>query len=95
MLGYLIFDKSEVGFYDQTQKIIKLLLSLVTSLGVVMLSRVSSNYSRGNLKKVKDYIYKAFNLVFLLGIPMVFGIISVSKYFVPVFFGDGYSKVIL
>ena len=44
MLGYLIFDKSEVGFYDQTQKIIKLLLSLITSLGVVMLSRVSSNY---------------------------------------------------
>ena len=95
MLGYLILDKSEVGFYDQTQKVIKLLLSLVTSLGVVMLSRVSSNYSSGNFKKVKDYIYKAFNLVFLLGIPMVFGIISVSKYFVPVFFGDGYSDVIL
>lgn len=95
MLGYLILDKSEVGFYDQSQKVIKLLLSLVTSLGVVMLSRVSSNYSSGNLKKVKEYIYKAFNLVFLLGIPMVFGIISVSKYFVPVFFGDGYSEVIL
>ena len=36
---------------------------------------------------------KSFNMVFLLSIPMIFGIVVVSKSFVPVFFGKGYEKV--
>lgn len=95
MLGVIISDKSEVGFYDQSQKIIKLLLALVTSLGLVMLTRVSNMYAEGNHKKVKSYILKSFNVVFFLGIPMIFGLISISEFFVPIFFGEGYSKVIL
>ena len=36
---------------------------------------------------------RSFNMVFLLAFPMIFGIISVSKAFVPIFFGAGYDKV--
>lgn len=93
MLGYIILDKSEVGFYDQSQKIIKLLLSLVTSLGIVMLTRIANNYSHGEHKKIKQYIFKSFNVVLFLSIPMILGLISVSDSFVPIFFGDGYDKV--
>ena len=39
------------------------------------------------------YMKRSFNMVFLLAFPMIFGIISVSKAFVPIFFGEGYDKV--
>ena len=93
MIGTIISDKSEVGFYDQSQKIIKMLLTIITSLGTVMLPRIASNFASGKKKKIAKYLKKSFNMVFFLSFPMIFGIISVSSIFVPKFFGEGYGKV--
>lgn len=93
MIGTIILDKSEVGYYDQSQKIIKMLLAIITSLGTVMLPRIASTFANGEKEKVTGYMHKSFNMFFLLAFPMVFGIIAVSKSFVPVFFGNGYDKV--
>ncbi len=93
MIGTIIADKSEVGFYEQSQKIIKIVLSMITSLGTVMLPRIATNFADGNKRTVRIYMEKSFHLVFLLAFPMIFGIIAVSNSFVPVFFGPGYDKV--
>ena len=93
MIGLIIHDKSEVGFYDQSQKIIKMLLTVITSLGTVMLPRIANNYVNGKKKKIVKYMKKSFNMVFFLSFPMIFGIISVSDIFVPKFLGEGYDKV--
>lgn len=93
MLGYIISNKSEVGYYDQAQKIIKMLLTIVTSLGTVMVPRMANTFINGKKEELKEYIYKSFGFVFLISIPMVFGIIAASKNFVPIFFGQGYDKV--
>lgn len=93
MIGAIIPDKSEVGFYEQGQKIIKMLLTVITSLGTVMLPRIANTYVNGEKKKVAEYMKKSFNMVFLLSFPMIFGLISVSKTFVPIFLGQGYDKV--
>ena len=93
MIGTIISDKSEVGFYDQSQKIIKLLMTIITSLGTVMLPRIANTFASGEKEKINNYMKRSFNMVFLLAFPMIFGIISVSKAFVPIFFGEGYDKV--
>lgn len=93
MVGAIVPEKSEVGFYDQGQKIIKILLAIITSMGTVMLPRIANNFASGEKEKITNYLKKSFNMVFLLGFPMIFGIIAVSKPFVPVFFGQGYDKV--
>lgn len=95
MVGAIISDKSEVGYYDQGQKIIKILLAVITSLGTVMLPRIANTYSRGEKEEITMYMKKSFNMVFLLAFPMIFGIIAVSKAFVPIFFGPGYEKVVI
>ena len=95
MIGAIITDKSEVGYYDQSQKIIKMLLTVVTSLGPVMLTRISSSFINGEKKQVVAYMKKSFNVVFLLAFPMIFGILAVSNRFVPLFFGEGYDRVII
>ena len=94
MIGIIIPDKSDVGFYTQGEKIIKLLLTIITAMGTVMLPRIASRFAEGNHTSIKKYIYKSFNLVFLLSFPLTLGIISISKSFVPIFFGSGYDKVV-
>lgn len=93
MIGTIISDKSEVGFYEQSQKIVKILLTIVTSLGTVMLPRIAKIYMNGDKEKIQEYIRKAFNFVFFIAFPIMFGVIAVSNNFVPIFFGQGYDKV--
>ena len=95
MVGAIIPGKDEVGYYDQGQKIIKLLLTIITSLGTVMLPRIANTFVNGKKDKITNYMKKSFNMVFLLAFPMIFGIIAVSKAFVPIFFGPGYDKVVI
>ena len=95
MLGYIKIDKTEVGYYEQAQKIIKMLLTVVTSLGTVMVPRMANIFINGKKEELKEYMYKSFNFVFFISIPMIFGIIAVSKVFVPIFFGQGYDKVVI
>lgn len=93
MIGMIVSDKAEVGYYEQSQKIIKLLLSIITSLGTVMLPRMAATFANGDNDKMKEYMKKSFNFVFLLAFPMIIGIDSVASKFVPLFFGNGYEKV--
>ena len=93
MIGTIIADKSEVGFYEQAQKIVKMLMTLATSLGTVMMPRIAATYAKGEMEKVRKYMNKSFAFIMMLAFPLMFGIISVSYHFVPVFYGAGYDKV--
>lgn len=93
MIGTIISDKSEVGYYEQANKIVRMLLTVITSLGTVMLPRIASTYAKGEEDKVNEYMKESFDLVFMLAFPLIFGVISASDAFVPFFFGDGYEKV--
>lgn len=95
MIGKLVENKAEVGFYEQGQKVIRLLLTIVTSLGVVMIPRMASTFASGDKEKINEYMKMSFRFVFFLAFPIMFGIISISKDFVPIFFGEGYEKVAL
>ena len=95
MIGTLVENKAETGYYEQGQKVIRLLLTVVTSLGVVMVPRMASTYASGDNEKIKNYMKMSFKFVFFLAFPIMFGIMSISKAFVPVFFGTGYDKVVI
>ena len=95
MLGTIIKDKSETGFYDQSQKIIRVLLTIVTSLGTVMVPRMANLFANGEKEKINEYLKKSFNFTYLLSFPIIFGLIAISKNFVPWFFGAGYDKVVI
>lgn len=95
MIGKLVVDKTETGYYEQSQKVIRLLLTIVTSLGVVMVPRMASTFASGDKEKINEYMKMSFKFVFFLSFPLMFGIISVTKAFVPIFFGNGYEKVVV
>ena len=95
MLGRMITDKTEVGYYTQSQKIIKTLLIVVTALGTVMLPRIASKFSEKDTIAIKVYIRKSFQLLFLIAFPIMLGIVGITNEFVPLFFGEGYDKCVL
>ncbi len=94
MIGFILNDMSEVGYYEQAQKIIKLLLTVVTSLGTVMLPHIAKCFAENKHDEIKKYMLKTFRFIFFLSIPLMLGIIATASNFVPIFFGDGYEKVV-
>ena len=95
MIGYIIDDKREVGYYEQAQKIVKMLLVVVTSLSTVMMPRMANSYANKEEDVFKGALYNSIKFVYLLAFPIMAGIVLVSDVFVPFFLGDGYEKVIL
>ena len=93
MIGLILKDMAEVGFYEQSQKIIRILLTLITSLGIVLMPRIANCYYNKKSNEAKKYIDKSLYLVFMIAFPLMFGIIIVSKNFVPLFFGSGYDNI--
>lgn len=94
MIGLLTGVEEEVAYYEQSQKIVKLVMMTVTSLGTVMLPRVANLYNKKEFEEIKKYMEKSFGFSFFLAFPMMFGLISISRIIVPWFFGSGYEKVI-
>lgn len=92
MIGWFSDGYAENGYYEQSEKIIKIALVVVTALGAVMIPRISRLYKEGNREKIIEYLYRSYRYVWLTAIPIMLGIIAVSDTFVPVFFGAGYDK---
>ncbi len=95
MIGAMVENKVESGYYEQAQKIIKILLTIVTALGTVMLPRIANKFADGKTDEIKRNIKTSFKFTYLLAFPMLFGIIAISNRFVPVFLGAGYEEVSL
>lgn len=93
MLGKILGDMAEVGFYEQGEKIVKILMTVVTTVGTVMFPRLSSCIANKEYDKVELYLKRTFTFIFFAATPMIFGIIAVANNFCPLFFGPGYERV--
>ena len=91
MLGS-IANVTEVGLYENAEKIINIPLSLITALGTVMLPRVSNLIAKGSIDKVNEYISKSIKFVMFLSFAMCFGLIAVGYNFAPLYFGKSFQK---
>lgn len=92
MLGTMVSVEA-TGFYDYSDKIIKMVLAIVTATGTVMLPRVANTFAKGDFKKVNEYLYSSFDFVSSISIPMMFGIAAIAPKFAPMFFGRQFSEV--
>lgn len=91
-LGYLS-TKAEVAFYDYSSRIIYILLVISTSLSMVMLPKISNLYSNNDFETIKYYLSRSLSIALFIGLPLMFGTISISSILVPWFFGPGFEKI--
>lgn len=91
MIG-LLSDMSEVGYYENAEKISQAPVVIVMALGTVMLPRMSNMYGKGDHSGAKEMIKKSIKVAMFLSFAMVFGLIAISQDFSVVFFGPGFVK---
>lgn len=81
------------GYFDQSDKIIRVGLTIVTSLSAAVIPRVSNLFSNNQHDEVERIIQKTFSLVNAIGILLMFGVMAVSNTFAVYFFGSEYEPV--
>lgn len=77
-LGFLK-DDSSVGLYSTAMKIIRTLTTLITSVGAVMIPRLSFYIGQNDRKKMADLIGRGYNYAFMFSIPTAFGVFMLSN----------------
>lgn len=94
MIGLITNNSFQNGYYEQAHKIVAMALTFITSIGTVMIPRMGNLYAQGKREEIKLYLGKSFRFVWMLSIPMCFGIFAVAENIVPWFFGPGYDGVV-
>ena len=59
MIGVITKSNFENGYYEQSQKVVKLTTTIVTAIGAVMASRIATLYGDGydkNMEKIRGEI---------------------------------------
>lgn len=92
MLG-LMTSVEAAGYFDQSDKLIKMVLAIVTATGTVMLPHVANAFAKGEKEKTKIYLYRGFAFVNIMAVPMMFGLVAVTPKLVPLFFSDKFKVV--
>lgn len=94
MLGIITKNEIENGYYEQALKLVRTALTLITALGTVMISKIGNFYEQEEEFFLKKYIYKSYQYVWFLGIPLCLGMIAISDNMVPWFYGEGFDKIV-
>ena len=92
MIGLITKDAAENGYYEQSIKISKFLLFIVTALSAVVIPRIGYYYNKGDDESLKKLLYKSYRFTMFLALPMTFGLFAVSNNIVPWFLGEGFDK---
>lgn len=94
MLGFMT-DYDQVGYYNSASHIAKAFLSIVTSLSVVAIPRISYYMEKKDYVAINRLINKSFSIVSFLAFPITIGLICISPVFVPLFFGYSFVGSII
>ena len=93
MLGFMTTD-TELGYYDAAVKIKVLLISVVSSLGAVILPRASYYVETGEMEKFHEITQKAIRFVLFIATPIMVYFIAFSKESILFISGEKYMASI-
>lgn len=93
MLEYLLQDPAILAYYDLADKIVKIPVTVITSVSAVMLPRSSKYFIDSDKSALTKSIQLTVDFSILLIIPMCLGLMSIAQGFVPWFYGKDYLQV--
>lgn len=92
MLGQFV-GVNYAGFYDSSDKILRIILAVVTGTGTVLLPHIANQFANGQIQKLRDTFKISLDFVQLISIPMTFGLAAISNKFVLLFLGSNFKEV--
>lgn len=93
MLGFMK-DSTAVGYYTAASKITTVLMGVVSSLGTVMLPRLSNLIHEGRMEEFNRLSRKAIDFVFTFSTPLFIGLIVLAPSLIHLFCGQSYEPAI-
>lgn len=84
---------NQTGFFDSSDKIIRLSLTLVTAFTTVMMPHVANAFVSKQYEKIKEFLNIGLWFSVFMSLPILTFIIAISDEFVPWFFGQNFSPV--
>ncbi|MDN2451457.1 flippase [Leuconostoc sp. UCMA20149] len=94
MLGQMD-SVSAVGFFSSSDTLVRLALTIVSSLSAVLMPRIANLIAEGKTKSVEYYMNQSFEFINVLALPLMMGLAAISSTFVPLFLGAKFSVVAL
>ncbi len=93
MLGAMGNDLSQNGFYEQTTRIVNLLLGVILSLDTIMEARMSYLFAKGRDDEIISRLRTSVDFSLGVSIPCFFGLWGVSSILIPWFLGNDFLPV--
>lgn len=84
----------QVGFYENSEKIINIPLGVITALGTVMLPKMANLQAKGENEQSKKYISMSMEFIMFLTYGAIFGLLGISNVFIPIFLGKEFNNCI-
>ena len=91
MIG-IISTKTELGYYENAEKVSLMATSVISSFGTVLLPRMSFLFSNNEDMKAREYIASTLELIMCVSIGIGFGLAAIGDNFAVVFWGETFKK---
>ncbi|MCH4056720.1 MAG: polysaccharide biosynthesis C-terminal domain-containing protein [Lactobacillaceae bacterium] len=90
MLGSITGVQS-AGFFENTDKIVKMLLAIVTAIATVMMPRMANTFIHKDYKKLHNYLFQTIDFVSYVSVLMTAGLAGVAPTFSVWFMGEQFA----
>lgn len=91
MLGS-IGTKTELGLYDNAEKILNIPLSIILAFGSVMMPRMSNLIAKDDIKTCNSYMQLSIKYMLCIAIAMSAGMAGIASTFAPIFWGKEFER---
>ena len=88
----LMMDLDAVGIYENMYKLSRVPVALITTMGTVLLPRITNLLAMGKDKETYNYIDKSLSLTLIIASACGFGLIAISPRLVPWYYGVEFSS---
>lgn len=90
ILGFLS-SETAVGIFSTALKVTKIPILIVSSLGVVLIPKLTESFHEGDQQNVKELLHKSVNFVISVSIPILLFFITMSSQIIFLFAGHEYE----
>lgn len=94
LIGIIVKNDAEIGNYEYAERLVKMALTVVTSLGTVIVPKNALKFELGDLEGVRKNINLSSRYILFLGCPLCFGAMAISDNLIPWYLGEEYIEAV-
>ena len=91
MIGNMT-NVTQVGYYENAEKMLNIILSVINALGTVTLPQMTYLYSKENSEECKRILKKSIIFIFFCVFPVIFGFLATGDMLVFIYLGNGFTE---